>query len=64
MFSGPHVVIWGTDVVVSECKEKFQQMIRSYVIPAEDDSTTPSHYNKTEPLYLQKLEEVIIIKNK
>ena len=58
--SGPQLVIWGTDVVVSECKEKFQQMMRTFIPPAEEllDPTTPAHFNATEPLYLQKLEEV------
>uniref|UniRef100_A0A2P2I4F0 DNA replication licensing factor MCM4 n=1 Tax=Hirondellea gigas TaxID=1518452 RepID=A0A2P2I4F0_9CRUS len=57
---GPQLVIWGTDVVVSECRDRFQQLIRTFVPPVEErnDATTPSHFNDTEPLYLQMLEEI------
>ncbi|KAF2353793.1 MCM OB domain [Trinorchestia longiramus] len=58
---GPQLVIWGTDVVVSDCRTRFQELVRTFVLPAEelaDDTTTPSHFSSSEPLYLQKLEEI------
>jgi len=56
---GPQLVIWGTDVVVSECRERFQQFINSFITPADEiDPTTPQHFSASEPLYLQKLEEI------
>lgn len=54
----PHLVIWGTNVSVAECKEKFKQFILRFIdINAEEDERTDD-MNLNEPLYLQKLEEV------
>ncbi|KAI4468348.1 dna replication licensing factor mcm family member [Holotrichia oblita] len=53
-----HLVIWGTNVSVAHCKEKFKQFILRYIDPeAEDDERTEA-INLNEPLYLQKLEEI------
>ncbi|KAI4468313.1 dna replication licensing factor mcm family member [Holotrichia oblita] len=53
-----HLVIWGTNVSVAQCKEKFKQFILRYIDPeAEDDERTEA-INLNEPLYLQKLEEI------
>ncbi|GJQ66152.1 hypothetical protein Trydic_g4214 [Trypoxylus dichotomus] len=52
------LVIWGTNVSVAQCKEKFKQFILRYIDPeAEDDERTEA-MNLNEPLYLQKLEEI------
>lgn len=55
---GPDLVIWGTNVVVSRCKQKFKQFIEEFVddTPAGDEIT--EEIDLTLPLYLQKLQEV------
>lgn len=55
---GPQLVIWGTNVVVNECKKKFKQFILRYIDPdAEQDEITES-MNLNEPIYVQKLTEI------
>lgn len=54
----PHLVIWGTNVSVAECKEKFKQFVLRFIdTNAEEDEITDD-INLNEPLYLQKLEEI------
>ncbi|KAG0725162.1 DNA replication licensing factor MCM4 [Chionoecetes opilio] len=55
---GGQLVIWGTDVVVSECKEKFKLFVLTFKerVIAEDERC--DGMNTDEPLYLQKLEEI------
>ncbi|XP_017777636.1 PREDICTED: DNA replication licensing factor MCM4 [Nicrophorus vespilloides] len=56
--AAPHLVIWGTNVSVEQCKEKFKQFILRYIDPnAEEDEVTEG-MNVNEPLYLQKMEEI------
>ncbi|XP_060524654.1 DNA replication licensing factor MCM4 [Cylas formicarius] len=56
--TAPHLVIWGTNVSVAECKEKFKQFILRFIdVNAEEDERTDD-MNVNEPLYLQKLEEI------
>lgn len=56
--AAPQLVIWGTNVSVAQCKEKFKQFILRYINPdAEQDELTETT-NVNEPLYLQKLEEI------
>lgn len=58
--AAPHLVIWGTDVSIAECKEKFKQFILRYIDPnAEEEDDRGEFLNPSEPLYLQKLEEVM-----
>ncbi|KAG6456184.1 hypothetical protein O3G_MSEX009612 [Manduca sexta] len=47
--SEPQLVVWGTDVAISECRDKFIKFIQRFVEP-----TAVSN----EPLYEQKLEEI------
>ncbi|CAG9564191.1 unnamed protein product [Danaus chrysippus] len=47
--SEPQLVVWGTDVAIAECREKFIKFIQRFVEP---DALT------TEPLYELKLEEI------
>ena len=56
--AGPQLVIWGTDVVVSQCKEKFRRFISKYLDKnvAGDEQFDGMDIN--EPYYLQRLEEV------
>lgn len=52
---GQQMVIWGTNVVVTETKDKFQRFVERFI----DHEADPSEgINPHEPLYLQKLEEV------
>ncbi|XP_066158799.1 DNA replication licensing factor MCM4 [Euwallacea fornicatus] len=56
--TAPHLVIWGTNVSVADCKEKFKQFILRFIdTNAEEDERTDD-MNLNEPLYLQKLEEI------
>ncbi|XP_076061551.1 disc proliferation abnormal [Oratosquilla oratoria] len=55
---GPQLVIWGTDVVVGECKERFKQFVLTYVDPNTEGDERVEGMNVDEPLYLQKLEEI------
>jgi len=50
----PKMVIWGTDVVVADTKERFRQFILNF----KDESV--EEYDPTQALYLQKLEEITI----
>lgn len=54
----PQLVIWGTNVVVSECKKKFTQFLLRYIDMdvAQDELT--ENINLSEPFYMQKLEEI------
>lgn len=55
---GPNLVIWGTDVVVSRCKEKFKRFINNFTDMETDKDEQPENMESLEPLYVQKLEEV------
>ncbi|XP_018574393.1 DNA replication licensing factor MCM4 [Anoplophora glabripennis] len=56
--TAPHLVIWGTNVSVAECKEKFKQFILRFIDPNADVDERTDDMNLNEPLYLQKLEEI------
>ncbi|XP_072013660.1 DNA replication licensing factor mcm4-A-like [Amphiura filiformis] len=51
----PQLVIWGTDVVVSEAKERFCRFLNRFIDPEADEN---EGINPDEPLYLQKLDEI------
>ena len=54
-----HLVIWGTDVNVQETKKRFRDFLETFVddLPG-DEGDTPA--TRSEPLYLQRLEEVSV----
>uniref|UniRef100_A0A673X6H0 DNA replication licensing factor MCM4 n=1 Tax=Salmo trutta TaxID=8032 RepID=A0A673X6H0_SALTR len=55
--AGQKLVIWGTDVNVGTCKEKFQRFLQRFIDPtSKEDENAGLDLN--EPLYMQKLEEV------
>ncbi|XP_057656473.1 DNA replication licensing factor MCM4 [Diorhabda carinulata] len=54
----PHLVIWGTNVSVSECKGKFKQFLLRFIDPNADEDEMTNDMNLNEPLYIQKLEEI------
>ncbi|XP_023939965.2 DNA replication licensing factor MCM4 isoform X2 [Bicyclus anynana] len=47
--SEPQLVVWGTDVAIAECREKFMKFIQRFIEPTAET---------TEPLYEIKLEEI------
>ena len=55
----PKLVIWGTDVVVSETKEKFKSFLTEFTIDELDEMN--EEFDRTQPLYMQKIEEVDIL---
>ncbi|XP_059613524.1 DNA replication licensing factor MCM4 [Phlebotomus argentipes] len=55
---GPQFVIWGTNVVVVECKKKFTRFVMRFIDPDADQDEISDGMNLNEPLYMQKLEEI------
>ncbi|XP_046648620.1 DNA replication licensing factor MCM4-like isoform X1 [Daphnia pulicaria] len=53
---GPQLVIWGTDVVVSQCKTKFCRFINQFLQSDEED--LGENMNVNEPYYLQELQQI------
>ena len=58
--AGPQLVIWGTDVSVSHCKEKFCRFVSKFVDKSVADDEQFEGMDINEPYYLQRLEEVKI----
>ena len=58
--AAPQLVIWGTDVVVNRCKDKFKTFISTFVDPNAEEDEITNDMDLNQPLYLQKLDEVII----
>ena len=56
--SQAQLLVWGTNVVISECKTKFKNFILRYIDPEAEQDEIEEGMNLNEPLYLQKLEEV------
>lgn len=56
--SQPQLVIWGTNVVVSECKKKFTQFLLRYIDMDVAQDEMSENINLSEPFYMQKLEEI------
>lgn len=56
--AAPQLVIWGTDVVVNRCKDKFKRFILTFVDPNAEEDEITNDMDMNEPLYLQKLDEV------
>ncbi|KAG0428240.1 hypothetical protein HPB47_024760 [Ixodes persulcatus] len=56
--TGPQLVIWGTDVVVNHCKDKFKQFLKTFVNADLDSDERMEGVDLDQPIYMQKLEEV------
>ncbi|KAG2458239.1 MCM4B factor, partial [Polypterus senegalus] len=56
---GQKLVIWGTDVNVATCKEKFQRFLQRFVDPSAREEENAG-LDLNEPLYMQRLEEEVI----
>lgn len=54
----PQLVIWGTNVVVNECKRKFSQFLLRYIDLDVAQDELSENINLSEPFYMQKLEEI------
>ncbi|CAK9807529.1 DNA replication licensing factor MCM4 [Anthophora plagiata] len=56
--AGPHLVVWGTNVIINQCKEQFKLFFQQFIDPNAENDELPENMNLSEPLYLQKLEEI------
>ncbi|XP_055536897.1 DNA replication licensing factor MCM4 [Wyeomyia smithii] len=56
--SQPRLVVWGTNIVVSECLKKFKDFIMRYIDPDAAQDEISEGMNLNEPLYMQKLEDI------
>uniref|UniRef100_A0A665X0B9 DNA replication licensing factor MCM4 n=1 Tax=Echeneis naucrates TaxID=173247 RepID=A0A665X0B9_ECHNA len=58
--TGQRLVIWGTDVNVGTCKEKFQRFLQRFTDPTSTEDENAG-LDLNEPLYMQKLEEISVV---
>uniref|UniRef100_A0A8C6T808 DNA replication licensing factor MCM4 n=1 Tax=Neogobius melanostomus TaxID=47308 RepID=A0A8C6T808_9GOBI len=58
--AGQKLVIWGTDVNVGTCKEKFQRFLQRFIDPTSTEDENAG-LDLNEPLYMQKLEEISVV---
>lgn len=58
--AAPALVIWGTDVVVSETKDKFRKFITEFVDEDLDPEEMGEGFDPLLPVYMQRLDEVNI----
>uniref|UniRef100_A0AAY5ERI8 DNA replication licensing factor MCM4 n=1 Tax=Electrophorus electricus TaxID=8005 RepID=A0AAY5ERI8_ELEEL len=58
--AGQKLVIWGTDVNVGTCKEKFQRFLQQFIDPTSREGENVS-LDLNEPLYMQKLDEISVV---
>ncbi|EDS35571.1 DNA replication licensing factor MCM4 [Culex quinquefasciatus] len=56
--SQPKLVVWGTNVIVSDCLRKFKDFMMRYIDPDAAQDEISEGMNLNEPLYMQKLEEI------
>ena len=68
--SVPQLVIWGTDVAINQCREKFKQFLKhsafdgdleSDELEADNPMDTDSQTHSQRPYYIRKLYEMVII---
>jgi DNA replication licensing factor MCM4 len=59
--AGPQLVIWGTDVEVNRCKEKFKRFIERFIDPSVEQDEKFDGIDIEQPLYLQRLDEISIV---
>jgi len=57
-FTGQHMVIWGTDVVVEHCKRHFTKFLEKFVNETVDEDETLMNMGTPLPYYMARLEEV------
>ncbi|KAK7498073.1 hypothetical protein BaRGS_00010661 [Batillaria attramentaria] len=56
--AGTQLVIWGTDVVVSQCKDKFVRFVSRFIDQSIDEDEQFDGMDIREPYYLQRLDEI------
>lgn len=56
--TGPQLVIWGTNVAVNACKATFKQFLMRYIDLGAEQDEISENINLSEPLYIQKLDEI------
>ncbi|KAL8566321.1 DNA replication licensing factor mcm4-A [Nucella lapillus] len=52
------LVIWGTDVVVNQCKEKFVRFISRFIDKSVEEDERFDGMDVREPYYIQRLDEI------
>ena len=53
-----NLVVWGTDVSVASVRTKFKRFIETFMVADAEEDERMDGYERSEPFYLQKLEEV------
>ena len=53
-------MIWGTDVDVNRCKDRFKRFLERYIDPTVEQDEKFDGMDIDEPVYLQRLEEVML----
>ena len=56
-----NLVVWGTDVSVASVRAKFKRFIETFMVADAEEDERMDGYDRSEPFYLQKLEEVRVI---
>ena len=54
-----NLVVWGTDVSVAAVRAKFKRFIETFMVADAEEDERMDGYDRSEPFYLQKLEEVL-----
>lgn len=54
-----NLVVWGTDVSVASVRAKFKRFIETFMVADAEEDERMDGYDRSEPFYLQKLEEVM-----
>ncbi|NXO74140.1 MCM4 factor, partial [Phainopepla nitens] len=57
---GQKLVIWGTDVNVASCKEKFQRFLQRFIDPLDKEDEDIG-LDLNEPRYMQRLQEINVV---
>ncbi|NXO79094.1 MCM4 factor, partial [Sitta europaea] len=57
---GQRLVIWGTDVNVASCKEKFQRFLQRFIDPLDKEDEDIG-LDLNEPRYMQRLQEINVV---
>ncbi|NWW22609.1 MCM4 factor, partial [Falcunculus frontatus] len=57
---GQKLVIWGTDVNVASCKEKFQRFLQRFIDPLDKEGEDIG-LDLNEPRYMQRLQEINMV---
>lgn len=60
---GPQLIIWGTDVVVTECKSKFKSFLEEFMERDIEVDELMENVDLDRPLYLQKLDEIFSLED-